>query len=115
MEEERSAVKEVRQQGPATIVALCGEVDLHHTPEVHKTLVGACQRRPERLVINLSEVSYMDSSGIGTLVEIFRRLNGFGGKLMLCGLSDRVYSVFEITRLNKFFKIFATEEEALAA
>ena len=115
MAETHNTVKEVRQQGKSVIVVLCGEVDLHHTPEVHKALVGACQRQPERLVVNLSQVSYMDSSGIGTLVEIFRRLNGFGGKLMLCGLNDRVYSVFEITRLNRFFKIFDTEEEALAA
>lgn len=112
---EAHTVKEVRQQGSATVVVLRGEVDLHHTPEVHKALIGACQRRPERLIINLTEVSYMDSSGIGTLVEILRRLNGFGGKLMLCGLNERVHGVFEITRLNKFFKIFETEEEALAA
>ncbi|MBP7937296.1 MAG: STAS domain-containing protein [Phycisphaerae bacterium] len=115
MAEARNVVREIRQQGRATIVVLSGEVDLHHTPEVHKALVGACQQRPERLVINLSEVGYMDSSGIGTLVEIFRRVKSFGGKLVLCGLNERVYSVFEITRLNKFFEILETEEEALGA
>ena len=112
---EVNTVKEVRQRGSATVVALAGEVDLHHTPEVHKTLVAACQAQPPKLVINLEAVRYLDSSGIGTLVEVFRRVNAYGGKLVLCGLNDRVLSVFEITKLDKFFKICKTETEALAA
>jgi anti-anti-sigma factor len=108
-------VKEVRQKESATVVALAGEFDLHHTPEVHKALVAACQEQPRKLVVNLDEVKYLDSSGIGTLVEVFRRVNGYGGKLVLCGLNDRVLSVFEITKLDKFFKICRTEAEALSA
>ena len=56
----------------------------------------------------------MDSSGIGTLVEVFRRVNAYKGQLALCGMNDRVHGVFEITKLDKFFKIFATESEAIA-
>ena len=115
MAEASKTVREVRCEGDATVVVLTGEVDLHHTPEVHKALVAACQREPKRLVVNLEGVSYLDSSGIGTLVEVFRRVNGFGGKLALCGLSDRVHSVFEITKLDKFFKIYESEPEALSA
>jgi anti-sigma B factor antagonist len=114
MDQESGTVKEVRQEGAATIVALAGEVDLHHTPEVHKVLVAACQEQPGLLVVNLEAVTYMDSSGIGTLVEVFRRVNGYGGKLVLCGLNDRVHSVFEITKLDRFFKICDSEQEALA-
>src|SRR3989304_5398881 len=115
MTDASGTVKEVRQRGIATVVALAGEVDLHHTPEVHKALVAACERKPQMLVVNLGSVTYLDSSGIGTLVEVFRRVNGFGGKLVLCGLNDRVHSVFEITKLDKFFKICLTEAEALSA
>ncbi len=115
MAEVSGTVKEVRQNESATVVALAGEVDLHHTPEVHKALVAACQEQPRKIVINLEAVRYLDSSGIGTLVEVFRRVNGYGGKLVLCGLNDRVLSVFEITKLDRFFKICATEAEALSA
>lgn len=115
MAEPSKIVREVRREGDAAVVVLAGEVDLHHTPEVHKALITACQQEPKRLVINLESVSYLDSSGIGTLVEIFRRVNGYGGKLALCGLSDRVHSVFEITKLDKFFKIYDSEPEALSA
>ncbi|MBI4579261.1 MAG: STAS domain-containing protein [Planctomycetes bacterium] len=107
-------VKEVRTVGADIVVVLAGAVDLHHTPQVHKALVGACEERPRQLVVNLTEVSYMDSSGIGTLVEVFRRVNAYKGGLALCGLNERVRSVFEITKLDKFFKIFATESEAMA-
>ncbi len=110
-----NAFSEIRRQGNATIVALSGEVDLHRTPAVHKALVEACQQHPERLVINLKDVPYMDSSGLGTLVEVFRRVNGYQGTLALCHLSRRVHSAFEITKLDRFFKIFATEAEALSA
>jgi len=115
MAEASKTVREIRRDGDTIMIALVGEVDLHHTPEVHKALVTACQQEPERLVVNLQEVSYMDSSGIGTLVEVFRRVNGYGGKLALFGLNDRVLSVFEITKLDKFFKIYDSEKEALSA
>jgi len=82
---------------------------------VHRALVGACEEKPRRLVVNLEEVSYMDSSGIGTLVEVFRRVNAYDGKLGLCGISPRVRSLFEITKLDKFFKIYDSEPEALSA
>ncbi len=115
MAEASGTVKEVRQAGTATVVALAGEVDLHHTPDVHRALVDACQEQPKKLVVNLKSVTYLDSSGIGTLVEVFRRVNGYGGKLVLCGLNERVHSVFEITKLDRFFKICETEAEALSA
>ena len=114
MAEEIGTVKEVRQKGTATVVALAGEVDRHHTPEGHKVLVAACQGQPCKIIVNLEAVRYLDSSGIGTLVEVFRRVNAYGGKLVLCGLNDRVLSVFEITKLDKFFKICRTETEALS-
>lgn len=114
MADQGSCVKEVRKAGAHVVVVLRGAVDLHHAPEVHKALVAACEQRPVRLIVNLAEVSYMDSSGIGTLVEVFRRVNGYKGVLALCGMNERVHGVFEITKLDKFFKIYSTESEALA-
>jgi anti-sigma B factor antagonist len=114
MPDDGDCVKDVRNAGKAIIVTLSGAVDLHHTPQVHKALVSACDQKPARLIINLSDVSYMDSSGIGTLVEVFRRVNAYKGVLVLCGMNERVHSVFEITKLDKFFRICATESEAMA-
>ena len=96
------------------MVLLSGDVDMHHTPHVHREIIGLCDRRPEPLVIDLQEVVYIDSSGVGMLVEIFRRVRSYGGSLRLCGLGRQVLGVFEITRLDKFFSIYPGQLEALA-
>lgn len=105
-------VKAVRETPEATIIELRGEVDLHHSPALHAALVHVAKARPKRLIVNLSEVPYMDSSGIGTFVEVFRRVSAYKGKMIFFGLTSRVRSVFEITRLDRFFTICETEEQA---
>ncbi len=107
-------IKGIRQQDGAAVVSLAGEVDLNHTPAVHRVLVDTCEAKPDRLIIDLQDVSYLDSSGLGTLVEVFRRVKGYGGQLVICGLNDRVRSVFEITKLDHFFAIRSNLAEALA-
>lgn len=105
----------VRDMGSTRVVVLSGTVDLHHTPQIHRALVDACDDQPPRLVVNLERVAYIDSSGIGTLVEVYRRVKAYDGQLVLCGLSERVRGVFEITKLDKFFTIHKSEAEALTA
>ncbi len=107
-------VCEIRQHEGVPVVVLGGAVDMRHTPDLHERLGKICERRPARLVINLEHVSYMDSSGLGTLVVVLRRVHGYGGRVALCGLSERVRSLFEITKLDKLFSIHPTEAEALA-
>jgi anti-sigma B factor antagonist len=108
-------IREVVHEDGDIIVRLSGEIDLHQSPAVHNVLVTACESRPARLIVDLEHVTYLDSSGIGTLVEIYRRVNGYGGMLALCAMADRVHSIFEITRLDHFFRIFATVAEARSA
>jgi len=110
-----SLVKEIRKVDSATVVVLSGDVDLHHSPELHTQLVEVTDRRPKRLMLDLTDVPYMDSSGVGTLVEVFRRVSAYKGKMVLFGLTDRVRSVFEITKLDKFFTICDTEAQAAEA
>ncbi|MCK4660051.1 MAG: STAS domain-containing protein [Phycisphaerae bacterium] len=109
-----AVVKEVRKKDQAVIVETQGEIDLRHSPQFHKALVKLCEERPPILVIHLGKVAYMDSSGVGTLVEVFRRVKDYGGRLVLVAPSERVRSVFEITRLDQFFTIKDSEAEALA-
>lgn len=109
-----AVVKEVRREEGAVVVAAQGEIDLRHSPQFHKSLVELCQERPKLLVIHLGEVDYMDSSGVGTLVEIFRRTKEYGGRMVLVAPSERVRSVFEITKLDQFFTIKDSETDALA-
>lgn len=108
------SVKDVRRDSGTTVVVLTGEVDLHHVPEVHAVILRECAEKPARLVIDLAEVTYMDSSGVGVLVHAYQKMNALQGKLRLVGMQPRVRSVFEITRLDRYFTICSTLEEAMA-
>jgi anti-sigma B factor antagonist len=114
-EQERQGILSVREVGSSTIVTLAGEVDLHFSPQVHDVLDRACGRSPERLILDLSAVGYMDSSGIGTLVWGYRRVQGYGGRFFLVGLQDKVKALLEITQLQQFFTVLDRLDEALEA
>ncbi len=107
------AVKEIRHDGDTVIAILTGEIDMHRAPQVTSAVEPLLESRPQRVIIDLSEVTYMDSSGVGTLVHLFRQVNANKGKLVLVGPNQRVRSIFEITRLDKFFIICQDQQEAL--
>ncbi len=67
-----------------------------------------------RIVLNLSEVDFIDSSGLGAMVSSLKSI-GNNGDLVICGIRDTVMSLFRLTRMNRVFQIFASEEEALNA
>lgn len=106
---------ERRTEGEQVILTVSGEVDLHSSPELRGELLEALEGRPQRLIIDLSGVTYMDSSGVGTIVEAKRRADKAASTLVLTGLQPRVRSVFEITQLDKFFKITDSVDEAREA
>ncbi|MBU0616852.1 MAG: STAS domain-containing protein [Planctomycetes bacterium] len=95
-----------------TILYLCGEVDLRTAPQLRGTFLDLVDEKPARIILDLSGVSYVDSSGVGTIVELKRRAMRHKSKVVLVGLQERVRSVFEITRLNKFFDITHSIDEA---
>lgn len=102
-----------RLEGDAALVAITGEVDLNNSPELRTVLLNiVSQWSPKKLILNLSQVPYMDSSAIAVLVELLRKMKG--GKVLLTDLQPRVKGLLEIARLNTIFGIVATEQEALA-
>lgn len=94
------------------IVRVDGEVDLRTSPQLRSLLLQLIEGRPARLIIDLAQVGYMDSSGVGTMVEAKRLVERKGGRVVLANLQPRVRSVFEITQLDQFFTIAASVEEA---
>jgi anti-sigma B factor antagonist len=66
------------------------------------------------VVVDFSGSPYIDSSGLGALVSLSRRLRDAGGDLRLVGLNDDLRSLFELTRLDQLFPLFATRQDALA-
>lgn len=82
------------------------------SPALRTALRGEQDTRPRRLIVNLTEVGYMDSSGLATLVEAMRTAKRNGTKMVLCGMNDKVRAIFEIARLHQFFTIVHDLSEA---
>ncbi len=96
------------------VLALSGEIDLHESPHVKETLEPIIARKPPLVVIDLSDVTYIDSSGLALLIEALQRIQGYGGKLALCSIAESVRTIFDIARLDQIFQIFPDKSSALA-
>src|SRR5438045_9679056 len=88
------------------VLPLEGEIDLHVSPRVAAALGAMIERKPERLVVDLSAVSYIDSSGLAVLIEGMQNVEAYGGKFVLAGLQEKVRPIFEMARLDQVFIIF---------
>ena len=103
-----------RKEGDAVIVAVRGEIDLQNSPELRTELLDIMAKHsPQRVVINLEQVPYMDSSAIAVLVELLQKVRKTGGKIYLTNLQPRVKGLLEIARLGSIFSIVNDEAEAL--
>ncbi len=82
-----------------------GELDMHSSPELREVLRTLVQRKVPHIVVNLEAVSYIDSSGLATLVECMQGTNRYKGRLQLVGVNANIWPVFELARLDKVFEI----------
>ena len=102
----------VERDGTA-VISVKGEVDLYSSPRLRKEIVDNAQNRISSLVVDLGGVTYMDSSGIATLVEGFQLTKRYGGRFRLVHPSPSIKEVIEFARLDRIFSIYDTVEEAL--
>ena len=102
-------VKAFDKEGVA-VFQVNGEINISTSPDLKKQFE---KQMSKKVVVDLEKVTYIDSSGLATLVEILKRTKSQGGSLGLAGMSDKVRSLFEITKLDKLFLVFATQDEAV--
>lgn len=114
MNKEPTSSNTTPSQSRSNVLPLKGEVDLHVSPTVTASLNEMIDKKPERMVVDLSEVSYIDSAGLAALIEAMQKVEGYGGKFMLAGLQETVRSIFEISRLDQVFQIFPDADTALS-
>ncbi len=96
------------------VLPLEGEIDLHISPSVTASLQSMIKKRPAKVVVDLSRVTYIDSSGLASLIEGMQNVEEYGGKFALAGLQENVRTVFEIARLDQVFGIYPDVDSALA-
>ena len=101
--------------GSHHILLLKGEIDLHASPRIATELRALIKDKPEKLVIDLSKVSYIDSSGLAVLIDGMQKIEAYRGKLYLVGMQEAVRIIFEMSRLDQVFRIRRNVADALAA
>ena len=92
-----------------------GAIDLHVSPELRASLREIIDEKPERLVVDLSRVPYVDSSGIAVLIGAMQSLEHEGGVFLLAGAQETVMTILESARLDKYFRLYPDVKSALAA
>ena len=97
------------------VLALGGEIDLHFAPVLRALLEEKTEVPSEALVLDLSEVIFIDSAGIAVLIEHLRSATRQATRFCIGGMSDAVKQIFEVVCLEKAMPLFETKEEALKA
>jgi anti-sigma B factor antagonist len=104
----------LRQHGP-NVLSLEGDIDLHVSPVVTESLYAMIKKKPQRMVIDLSGVTYIDSAGLAALILAMQEVEAYCGEFFLSGLQETLRSIFETSRLDRTFRIFPHADAALAA
>jgi len=105
-------ITDTQDLADGVMVRVHGDINFTRAADLRVALMTALVSNPDRLVIDLAEVPYMDSSGVATLVEALQVQHGAGRKLVLCNLQSKVQGIFEIARLDMVFTIAANAEAA---
>ena len=96
------------------VVALAGELDLYNAQVVRDTLLECCSEDPDRLVVDLSEVEFIDSTALGVLIEARSRMTQ-RHRFLLAGPGLETKRALEVSGLDRHFSVHATREDALSA
>ncbi len=103
---------QIREENDAIIVALEGDVDLQSSPEARTVLLD-CVAKKKPVLVDLSGVGYIDSSGVASLVESLQTARKSGGNVILVAVSEGALRVLQLARLDKVFTICDTVEDGL--
>ena len=104
-----------RDGSGVTVVKVEGQLIVGNRQELKELVFAALDQGERRILIDFSHTGYIDSSGLGALVSISKRVREAGGELRLSGLNEDLRSLFELTKLDTLFAIAETPQQALAS
>lgn len=104
-----------RVQGDRTVIDVAGEVDVYTAPKLRETLIELVAQGSYHLVVNMEEVEFLDSTGLGVLVGGLKRVRAHDGSLRLVCTQERILKIFRVTGLAKVFPIHGSVDDAVAA
>jgi anti-sigma B factor antagonist len=103
-----------RTEGDATVVSVGGEIDVYTAPKLREQLIDLVAAGSYHLVVDMEQVEFLDSTGLGVLVGGLKRVRSHDGTLDLVCSQDRILKIFRITGLTKVFAIHDSVSAALA-
>lgn len=104
-----------RQEGDKTVVVVGGEIDVYTAPKLREQLIDLVSNGSYHLVVDMENVDFLDSTGLGVLVGGLKRVRAHDGSLHLVCTQERILKIFRITGLTKVFPIHSSVQEAVAA
>jgi anti-sigma B factor antagonist len=106
---------DVKREGSVAVVYVVGEVDLSCSPKLREIILDLLRKRAQKeVIVDLSAVPQMDSSGIASLIEAYQEAKKQGARLVLVGLHGGPRHAMELAGLLEVFEIYATEQDARA-
>ena len=115
MPDEQALIVVTEPRADRTLVQLRGDLDAHTAPELRAQLLELLRAGDRQLVVDLDDVEFMDSSGLGVLVAVRRRLQHNDGLLRLVCTREQILRIFRMTALDRAFPIHRTVAEAVSA
>ena len=106
---------DVTERDGWAVLAVGGEVDVATAPRLREQLIGLVNQGSHRIVVDLTAVDFLDSTGLGVLVGALKRVRTHDGDLALVCDEPRILKVFEITGLTKVFAMYADVDQAVSA
>lgn len=106
---------DVEIQGETAVITLKGALDAQTAPELKNTFSQVIRDGRQDIVLDLTAVDFMDSSGLGAIVGAYKQVRIGKGDVRIAGLQPVVRKVFELTRLDRVFRIFDSTDQAVAA
>ena len=103
----------IRQAGEVSIVDLTGHLNSFASGALREALAGLLKQGRKKIILNAGDLLYLDSSGVGELVQSYMKVIKSGGEMKVVGLSAKVEEILKITQLYRIFQEFGDEEAAL--
>ena len=104
-----------RTQQEYTVLSVGGEIDVYTAPQLRQRLIELVEEGSQHIVVDMEQVEFLDSTGLGVLVGGLKRVRALDGSLRLVCAQERILKIFRITGLEKVFGIYGSVDEAVAA
>lgn len=103
-----------RVEPKTEVIAVSGEIDIFTAPDLRRAAQEAIEAGANRIVLDLTQTSFLDSTGLGVAIGLAKRVRPLGGDVVIVNVDEGIARTFEITGLADIFKICATRDEAVA-